>query len=218
MGTWGERERQRKQAAKQNLTRPDAYNQNTQHTTWKPKTIFWNTWSYTELPNESLRQAPRETIAKLHFSFLVNPIAPDPCDSDPCQNGGTCTNLGDNNFECECAPGFGGDICEEGNNPIHSLLIGVIWRICFSYSEAHFENWTPCSYTRKRIGVGSLTTLVLARRTMTDANLTSWQMLIPFLLFCYQTQRARSMLKQSSNLSFSEEMLLNTSCFWNFNW
>ena len=33
MGTWGERERQRKQAAKQNLTRPDAYNQNTQHTT-----------------------------------------------------------------------------------------------------------------------------------------------------------------------------------------
>ncbi|XP_015768378.1 PREDICTED: rhamnose-binding lectin-like [Acropora digitifera] len=41
--------------------------------------------------------------------------APDPCDSDPCQNGGTCTNLGDNNFECECAPGFGGDICEEEN-------------------------------------------------------------------------------------------------------
>ncbi|XP_068747901.1 L-rhamnose-binding lectin ELEL-1-like [Montipora capricornis] len=43
--------------------------------------------------------------------------APDPCDSDPCQKGGTCTNLGDNNFKCDCAPGFGGDTCEKGNKP-----------------------------------------------------------------------------------------------------
>ena len=78
----------------------------------KPRSLFCNTWSYTEL----LRQASRKTIDKLPFSVLVNPIARDPYDSDPCQNGGTCTNLGINNFECKCAPGSGGDTCE-GKKP-----------------------------------------------------------------------------------------------------
>ena len=33
------------------------------------------------------------------------------CRSDPCLNGGTCSNS-PNKFECTCAPGFNGSICE----------------------------------------------------------------------------------------------------------
>ena len=34
------------------------------------------------------------------------------CRSDPCLNGGTCRNM-PNTFECTCAPGFNGSLCDE---------------------------------------------------------------------------------------------------------
>ena len=35
------------------------------------------------------------------------------CFSDPCQNGGTCTDLHMlNDFNCTCAPGFEGKSCQ----------------------------------------------------------------------------------------------------------
>ncbi len=34
-----------------------------------------------------------------------------PCDPNPCQNGGTCTPDGEQ-FTCDCAAGFTGDLCE----------------------------------------------------------------------------------------------------------
>ncbi len=33
------------------------------------------------------------------------------CRSDPCLNGGTCSNS-PNTFECTCAPGFNGSTCD----------------------------------------------------------------------------------------------------------
>jgi len=36
----------------------------------------------------------------------------DPCDPDPCENGGTCMAQGDA-AECACLPGYGGEFCEE---------------------------------------------------------------------------------------------------------
>ena len=36
------------------------------------------------------------------------------CDSDPCKNGGTCTDL-INGFECLCAVGYTGYNCDIGN-------------------------------------------------------------------------------------------------------
>ena len=36
----------------------------------------------------------------------------DDCISNPCQNGGTCTDTGLNSYECECEPDFGGVNCE----------------------------------------------------------------------------------------------------------
>ncbi|NXI42764.1 VWA2 protein, partial [Galbula dea] len=37
-------------------------------------------------------------------------ICPDPCDSQPCQNGGTCVSEGLDKYHCLCLVGYGGDI------------------------------------------------------------------------------------------------------------
>ena len=37
----------------------------------------------------------------------------DECDSNPCQNGGTCKDQV-NSYMCECVPGYDGDECENG--------------------------------------------------------------------------------------------------------
>ena len=39
----------------------------------------------------------------------------DECVSNPCQNGGTCTDAL-NSYTCACAPGWAGVHCETGNN------------------------------------------------------------------------------------------------------
>ena len=36
----------------------------------------------------------------------------DPCDPNPCLNGGTCMADDDNNAVCRCPPEFEGDRCE----------------------------------------------------------------------------------------------------------
>ncbi|NXH09852.1 VWA2 protein, partial [Bucco capensis] len=37
-------------------------------------------------------------------------VCPDPCDSQPCQNGGTCASEGLDKYHCLCPVGYGGDI------------------------------------------------------------------------------------------------------------
>lgn len=35
----------------------------------------------------------------------------DPCTVNPCQNGGTCQRIGDISVQCQCPPGFSGNVC-----------------------------------------------------------------------------------------------------------
>ncbi|XP_074764556.1 von Willebrand factor A domain-containing protein 2 isoform X1 [Athene noctua] len=45
-----------------------------------------------------------------HPSRCLRTVCPDPCDSQPCQNGGTCVSEGLDKYHCLCPVGYGGDI------------------------------------------------------------------------------------------------------------
>ncbi|XP_063077522.1 von Willebrand factor A domain-containing protein 2 [Engraulis encrasicolus] len=46
---------------------------------------------------------------KIHSTVCHRTICQNPCDSQPCQNGGTCVNEGLENYRCVCPPGYGSD-------------------------------------------------------------------------------------------------------------
>ena len=48
-------------------------------------------------------------------SFSVELDGPDPCESEPCQNGGTCERLVDD-YRCLCDEGYVGNHCEMGRS------------------------------------------------------------------------------------------------------
>ncbi|NXX92079.1 VWA2 protein, partial [Centropus bengalensis] len=45
-----------------------------------------------------------------HPSRCLRTVCPDPCDSQPCQNGGACVSEGLDKYHCLCPVGYGGDI------------------------------------------------------------------------------------------------------------
>ncbi|XP_030058548.1 von Willebrand factor A domain-containing protein 2 isoform X2 [Microcaecilia unicolor] len=48
-------------------------------------------------------------VYRRHPSKCYRTVCPDPCDSQPCQNGGTCVLEGLDKYHCVCPVGFGGD-------------------------------------------------------------------------------------------------------------
>ena len=48
-----------------------------------------------------------------------------PCDSEPCTNGGKCSNVGDN-FECKCPLRYKGKRCETDGNEITYIYTSCV--------------------------------------------------------------------------------------------
>ncbi|XP_068439890.1 von Willebrand factor A domain-containing protein 2 [Clinocottus analis] len=48
-------------------------------------------------------------LYKRHQTVCHRTICPDPCDSRPCLNGGTCVADGPEGYHCLCPPGYGAD-------------------------------------------------------------------------------------------------------------
>lgn len=51
------------------------------------------------------------------------------CNGNPCQNGGKCTDTGDN-FHCDCQNGFTGAICQIGK-AYAAVLTQDLSTVCF---------------------------------------------------------------------------------------
>ncbi|XP_073774665.1 von Willebrand factor A domain-containing protein 2 [Danio rerio] len=48
-------------------------------------------------------------VYRQHPAVCHRTICPDPCDSQPCQNGGTCVSEGLDKYRCECPAGYAND-------------------------------------------------------------------------------------------------------------
>lgn len=64
--------------------------------------------------------------------FVLTDI--DDCQSNPCQNGGTCIDE-INSFVCLCLPSYGGATCEKGNK-ITRMHTYMIW-----YKQHHLQQF-----------------------------------------------------------------------------
>ena len=78
-------------------------------------------------------------------------IPPDPCDSVPCLNGGTCFPSGDSGFSCSCPDGFSGLTCQIGK---YFYLIqasvrdwGKVWCSDVTSATKFYVKWDPVSYS-----------------------------------------------------------------------
>ena len=66
------------------------------------------------------------------FLYLISV----PCDSSPCQNGGTCEWDASGRYTCSCIQGFRGMNCEEGK--YHYVVFTL--SICIEISTIRFHD------------------------------------------------------------------------------
>ena len=63
-------------------------------------------------------------IVIINFFYDINPVIAEVyCWSEPCQNGATCEELDGAGFQCECVPGYTGELCETGMETIFFYLV-----------------------------------------------------------------------------------------------
>ena len=76
--------------------------------------------------------------------LFVNPLDINECGSNPCQNGGTCSNgNGTNKFVCGCVVGWTGARCETSKHVWYICYMHICVRFTISvYTYASYMNWS----------------------------------------------------------------------------
>nr|XP_018906103.1 PREDICTED: neurogenic locus protein delta-like [Bemisia tabaci] len=71
------------------------------------------------------------------FTGKVCEDTSDPCQSGPCQNGGTCSTSNETaaQFKCSCPPGFKGPLCQHGSN--HCASSPCVNGICVGQRDGY---------------------------------------------------------------------------------
>ncbi|KAK3559458.1 hypothetical protein QTP86_013631 [Hemibagrus guttatus] len=64
---------------------------------------------YRQVQLLSLRKDLYTSAYKVLPTVCHRTVCSDPCDSHPCQNGGTCVSEGLEKYHCQCPPGYGSD-------------------------------------------------------------------------------------------------------------
>ncbi|PIK34615.1 hypothetical protein BSL78_28558 [Apostichopus japonicus] len=83
----------------------------------------------------------------IHLRLIILPLlAQNACANNPCQNGGACTSLANNNFFCQCPTGFTGTTCTQtqnacANNPCQN------GGTCTSLANNNFFCQCPTGFT-----------------------------------------------------------------------
>ena len=83
---------------------------------WMVRRDMWPTWVYTYdvYISYTIQILPNDVYLYMSCNSFYFNIG-DPCQSNPCLNGATCSLDENNDFQCECPPGYTGDNCEIGN-------------------------------------------------------------------------------------------------------
>lgn len=54
---------------------------------------------------------------------FVDDFCTFPCKANPCQNGGTCTEVSHDEYKCTCPEGYTGENCSTGKQILHVQFI-----------------------------------------------------------------------------------------------
>lgn len=96
-------------------------------------------------------------VFQTHPANCYRTICPGPCDSQPCQNGGTCIPEGVDRYHCLCPLAFGGEVnCGmyiPGSPKTDSVEAGKAWLYppfvpCYLLSRKQLVKFQPTSFPR----------------------------------------------------------------------
>jgi len=82
------------------------------------------------------------TILSNLWWLLLNLLrSVNPCYTNPCVNGGTCTSVnGGTSYTCSCPPGYFGSTCASGEIQLSSFLIALSYlRVCKCASDVEIS-------------------------------------------------------------------------------
>jgi len=91
-----------------------------------------------------MRIGASDIITGEMLGFIASSSSSNPCHPNPCQNDGTCEDIGSGNYKCECPGVYGGDNCEKGKT-LKVLVFSCLPNIIVLLGTELGKVWCFCS-------------------------------------------------------------------------